>query len=59
MDQALEHHESYIGRSVDELPSPAFVVSLPILKRNTEKLHQDVQRLGIAFRPHVKTLKVY
>lgn len=58
MDRALEHHKSYIGRPVAELPSPSLVLSLPILKRNTEALLQDVEDLEIAFRPHVKTLKV-
>lgn len=58
MDHALEHHKSYIGRPVAELPSPALVISLPLLKRNTEALHRDVEALGIGFRPHVKTLKV-
>ncbi|CAH0020392.1 unnamed protein product [Clonostachys rhizophaga] len=57
MDRALEHHQSYIGRPVAELPSPSLVLSLPILKRNTEALLQDVEDLEIAFRPHVKTLK--
>jgi D-serine deaminase-like pyridoxal phosphate-dependent protein len=58
MDYSLQHHASYIGRSASQLPTPALVVSLPVLKRNIEALHRDVAKLGIAFRPHVKTLKV-
>lgn len=58
MDTALEHYQDYIGRPVSELPSPALVLSLPVLKRNIETLHRDVEKLGIGFRPHVKTLKV-
>ena len=57
MDLALETHRDYIGRPASELPSPALILSLPTIKRNIEKLHSDVERLGIDFRPHVKTLK--
>lgn len=58
MDTALESYKDYIGRPASELPSPAIVLSLPVLKRNIKTLHQDVEKLGIGFRPHVKTLKV-
>ncbi|KAL4965305.1 D-serine ammonia-lyase DSD1 [Aspergillus stella-maris] len=49
--------ESYIGKPVSELPTPSLVLSKPTIERNIEQLHQDVAKLGIAFRPHVKTLK--
>jgi D-serine deaminase-like pyridoxal phosphate-dependent protein len=58
MDHALQHHKSYIGRPASELPTPSLVIRLPVLRRNIDKLHQDVEKLGIGFRPHVKTLKV-
>jgi D-serine ammonia-lyase len=58
MDHALEHHHNYIGRPASELPSPALVLSLPVMKRNIERLHNDVEQMGLGFRPHVKTLKV-
>ncbi|KAM5365665.1 hypothetical protein ACJA88_012401 [Fusarium oxysporum] len=57
MDHSLEHHRAYLGKSVSQLPTPSFVVSLPIVQRNIARLHQDVSDLGIGFRPHVKTLK--
>jgi D-serine deaminase-like pyridoxal phosphate-dependent protein len=58
MDYSLRNHASYIGRPITDLPTPALVLSKPVLERNT-KLHlEDVKKLGIAFRPHVKTLKV-
>jgi D-serine deaminase-like pyridoxal phosphate-dependent protein len=28
------------------------------MKRNIETLHNGVERMGLGFRPHVKTLKV-
>ncbi|GKU03371.1 d-serine dehydratase [Fusarium langsethiae] len=57
MDYSLENHKSFIGKSISELPTPALLVNLPVLKKNIDTLHQDVERLGIGFRPHVKTLK--
>ncbi|KFH44812.1 D-serine dehydratase-like protein [Hapsidospora chrysogenum ATCC 11550] len=50
MDHALQHHKSYMGRLASELPG---------LRRNIDNLHQDVEKLGIGFRTHVKTLKVH
>lgn len=58
MDYSLQNHVSYIGRPVSELPTPALVLSKPVLERNAQILLEDVKRLGIKFRPHVKTLKV-
>ena len=58
MDYSLENHKSFIGKSISELPTPSLVVNLPVLKKNIDALHQDVEKLGIGFRPHVKTLKV-
>lgn len=58
MDYALENYSSFIGKPTSELPTPSFIVSLPVLKQNIETLHRDVEKHGILFRPHVKTLKV-
>ncbi|CAG9944310.1 unnamed protein product [Clonostachys rosea f. rosea IK726] len=57
MDYAQENYKAYIGRHISELPTPALVVSLPLIKRNIQALHNDVEKLGIGFRPHIKTLK--
>ncbi|KAL4793098.1 fungal-specific transcription factor domain-containing protein [Aspergillus venezuelensis] len=57
MDFSLQHHQSYRGKHASALPTPALVVSLPVLVDNINRLLVDVQDLGIAFRPHVKTLK--
>ncbi|RHZ46995.1 D-serine ammonia-lyase DSD1 [Aspergillus thermomutatus] len=57
MDFSLQNHESFIGRPATDLPTPSVVLSKPILQRNIEQLLQDVNELGISFRPHVKTLK--
>ncbi|KAF4463080.1 D-serine dehydratase [Fusarium albosuccineum] len=57
MDYSLENHKSYIGKHIPELPTPSLVIKLPILKKNLDALHRDVEKLGIGFRPHIKTLK--
>ncbi|KAL4867616.1 hypothetical protein BDV12DRAFT_118008 [Aspergillus spectabilis] len=48
---------SYIGKPLSALPTPSLIVSKPTIEQNIARLHQDVKNLGIAFRPHVKTLK--
>ncbi|KAL4814924.1 putative serine dehydratase domain-containing protein [Aspergillus spinulosporus] len=53
----MDAYDSYIGKPVTDLPTPALVLSKPTIERNIKQLLQDVDRLGIAFRPHVKTLK--
>lgn len=58
MDFSLQNHRSFIGRPATDLPTPAVVLSKPILERNIKQLLQDVKDLEISFRPHVKTLKV-
>lgn len=58
MDYPLEHHQSCLNKPVSQLPTPSLIVSLPTIKRNVNRLHRDVEELGIGFRPHVKTLKV-
>ncbi|KAM0502133.1 hypothetical protein ACHAO3_000953 [Verticillium nonalfalfae] len=58
MDYSLQNHDSYIGQSVTDLPTPALVISKPIVERNIAQLNRDVDAVGVAFRPHVKTLKV-
>ncbi|KAJ4194924.1 hypothetical protein NW755_002344 [Fusarium falciforme] len=57
MDHSLENYKSYIGKPISELPTPSLVINLPVLKQNVDTLHRDVEKLGIGFRPHVKTLK--
>ncbi|KAJ5508673.1 hypothetical protein N7527_010816 [Penicillium freii] len=56
-DYSLKHHACYIDCPVTELPTPALILSKPMLERNTQLLLEDVKRLRIEFRPHVKTLK--
>ncbi|OJJ50623.1 hypothetical protein ASPZODRAFT_148099 [Penicilliopsis zonata CBS 506.65] len=57
MDYSHRDPKSFIGQPASELPTPALVLSKPVLEKNVQQLHQDVKLLGIDFRPHVKTLK--
>ncbi|KAL2209677.1 hypothetical protein CC79DRAFT_1271106 [Sarocladium strictum] len=57
MDRALKNQASYIGKPASELPTPALLVNLPVLKRNIDRLYAHVDATGVDFRPHVKTLK--
>lgn len=58
MDISLRAHQSYHNKPVAILPKPALVLSRPVLEQNIQRLLDDVSEIGIAFRPHVKTLKV-
>lgn len=50
--------ECHIGRHVTSLPTPSLIIKRSVLQSNIDALHRSVERLGIQFRPHVKTLKV-
>jgi len=40
-----------------EIPTPAFLVDLPLLRRNLEFMKARAQQLGVKLRPHTKTHK--
>lgn len=58
MDISFRTHRDYLGKPLSSLPTPALVISRPVLEKNISRLLQNVSDLGISFRPHVKTLKV-
>jgi hypothetical protein len=39
----------------DQLPTPAFLVRLPVVARNCSRMAQRAAAAGVALRPHVKT----
>ncbi|CAG8007115.1 unnamed protein product [Penicillium salamii] len=57
MGTSIQTHRSYIHKHISQIPTPALVLSLPILRSNVQRLLDDVSEVGISFRPHVKTLK--
>ncbi|GIK02996.1 hypothetical protein Aspvir_007062 [Aspergillus viridinutans] len=47
----------YIGRDIGDVPKPAVVLDVAIIKRHCQTMLQTVKQLGVAFRAHIKTLK--
>lgn len=46
-----------LGRSIDELPTPAVLIDLPTLRRNIARMADVASGFGVALRPHWKTSK--
>ena len=42
---------------LDELATPAALIDTVRLERNIQDMQQRMNKLGVAFRPHVKTTK--
>ena len=53
-----ELRKYYIGKSIDEVPTPAAVLDVAIVKRHCHAMLRTVKDLGIGFRAHIKTHKV-
>lgn len=49
--------KNYVGMSIQELPTPALVVELPVLLDNINAMQQLVTGYGKVLRPHIKTHK--
>lgn len=50
--------DRFLGKRVEDLPTPAAILDERVLRRNCELMLQATKALGIGFRPHVKTHKV-
>ncbi|HIZ37992.1 MAG TPA: alanine racemase [Candidatus Ruania gallistercoris] len=46
-----------VGRSIEELPTPAVLIDLPTLRRNITQMATLARGFGVALRPHWKTSK--
>jgi D-serine deaminase-like pyridoxal phosphate-dependent protein len=46
-----------IGRSTDDLPTPAVLVDLDVLERNLRRMAERAKAAGVRLRPHAKTHK--
>ncbi|CAN3356601.1 D-serine dehydratase [Diutina catenulata] len=49
--------KAYMGRTLDEVPTPGFVVDRGRFQRNSNRMLANSQKLGAEFRAHVKTHK--
>lgn len=45
------------GATLDQLETPALVLDEARMARNIARMREQIRRLGVAFRPHVKTNK--
>ena len=46
-----------IGRTIEELPTPAVLVDLDVLERNVRRMAGRAKAAGVRLRPHAKTHK--
>ena len=46
-----------VPRTIFDLPTPALLLDRPRLERNAARMRDQVRRLGVTLRPHVKTSK--
>lgn len=49
--------ESSLGVSLETMETPALVLDLAKVDRNIARLREKLAKLGVRFRPHVKTSK--
>lgn len=49
----------YIGKDINEVPKPAAVMDVAKIRRHCSSMLETVGALGVEFRPHVKTHKVW
>lgn len=48
----------YVGKKLSEVPTPAVVIDRAVAKKNCDDMLDVCQKLGVAFRAHIKTHKV-
>lgn len=47
----------FVGRAIDELPTPAVLIDVPTLRRNIARMAEIARGFDVALRPHWKTSK--
>lgn len=48
----------YVGKDIVDVPKPAAVLDVAIIRRHCERMKRTVKALDVGFRFHVKTHKV-
>lgn len=48
----------YLNKPLTELPTPAAILDLALVRRNCDRMLDTCEALGVGFRAHVKTHKV-
>jgi D-serine ammonia-lyase len=59
MASSEELKELFVGKMLDQLPTPFAVVDRSIASRNCKKMFDACKDLNILFRAHIKTHKVW
>ncbi|WBW71328.1 D-serine ammonia-lyase [Schizosaccharomyces osmophilus] len=49
--------EAYVGKSIQQVPTPGFVIDKSIFRNNCNRMLDRASSIGVSFRPHVKTHK--
>jgi hypothetical protein len=58
-DELKKHLQNeYVGKTLLEVPTPAAVLDLSIIRRNCSRMLEAVDALGFGWRAHIKTHKV-
>jgi D-serine deaminase-like pyridoxal phosphate-dependent protein len=53
-----ELRAQYVGKTLQEVPTPSVVLDLAKLEANCQRMLDAVKRLSLLWRPHIKTHKV-
>jgi D-serine deaminase-like pyridoxal phosphate-dependent protein len=53
-----ELQQFYIGKDIKDVPKPAAILDVAIIRRHCETMLATVKALNVGFRAHVKTHKV-
>ena len=51
-------HEMFVGKQLEQMPTPAVVLDLAVVERNCTQMLETCKALEVDFRPHMKTHKV-
>lgn len=49
--------KEYVGKKLDQIPTPAFIVDRSVMDRNCDSMLQRASKMNAKFRAHVKTHK--
>lgn len=48
----------FVGKTIQEVPKPAAIMDIAVVRRNCAVVDEAVAALGVGFRAHIKTHKV-
>lgn len=57
MTSIEQYKREYLGKSVEELPTPSLLLDLDLFEKNITKMSEHAKKVGIYIRPHSKAHK--